>query len=70
MRTLTAVRKNYPDALEMASKLVFETIWASKEARDDKGNVLMNEEVLATICEKAGVPASAAKGLVVDDATR
>jgi hypothetical protein len=57
-----------PDALEDASKLVFETIWASEDARDDAGNVVMNEEVLAMICEKAGVAKEIAKELVEQEA--
>jgi 2-hydroxychromene-2-carboxylate isomerase len=68
MRTLTALRTLQPDALETATKLVFETIWASEEARDGAGNVIMNEEVLARICEKAGVPKDLAKQLVEQDA--
>merc|ERR1719159_1387418 len=45
-RTLTAIlrlHKDKPMILREASRLVFEQIWASKEARDAQGNVAMDE---------------------------
>eukprot|EP00747_Dinoflagellata_sp_TGD_P067414 gnl/TRDRNA2_/TRDRNA2_155265_c0_seq1.p1 gnl/TRDRNA2_/TRDRNA2_155265_c0~~gnl/TRDRNA2_/TRDRNA2_155265_c0_seq1.p1 ORF type:complete len:255 (-),score=43.80 gnl/TRDRNA2_/TRDRNA2_155265_c0_seq1:112-876(-) len=63
-RTLTAVRRLHPEALADVSRLVFEQIWASKEARDAKGNVAMDEKVLVNLCEKAGLPRSEAERCV------
>merc|ERR1719199_1291094 len=53
-----------PQVLREATRMVFEQIWASKEARDEKGNVAMNEEVLAGICQKAGLSAAEAGEVV------
>jgi hypothetical protein len=54
------------EALVTATRLVFETIWASAPARDDKGNVIMNEDVLVTILERAGLSAADAEACVED----
>ena len=56
-RFLTAVSRLQPQALSECTRLVFEQIWASEEARDADGNAAMSEEVLARIGEEAGLSA-------------
>lgn len=63
-RTLTAIRRLHPEVLQEATRLVFEQIWVNKAARDERGHVAMNENVLVNICEQAGLSPSEAERCV------
>lgn len=56
MRLLTAISMCYPTALPTASDLLFRAIHANPSTRDEHGNVVLDEQLFAGICAKAGVP--------------
>jgi len=55
-RTLTAVRRLHPEALWNVTRSLFDHMWSRKGARDDSGNVAMDETVLEGLCQEGGLP--------------
>ena len=51
---------HHPAALQEATRLVFEAIWANEDTRDAEGNVKMGEPLLVDICTQAGLSAAEA----------
>eukprot|EP00440_Ansanella_granifera_P023780 gb/GFBE01025829.1/.p1 GENE.gb/GFBE01025829.1/~~gb/GFBE01025829.1/.p1 ORF type:complete len:248 (+),score=55.16 gb/GFBE01025829.1/:1-744(+) len=64
MRLLAAVQLKYPHALQACAEGVFNLIWADAGARDSEGNVVINEQILAAICERAGLSSTEAQDAV------
>eukprot|EP00930_Biecheleria_cincta_P005147 TRINITY_DN106068_c0_g1_i1.p1 TRINITY_DN106068_c0_g1~~TRINITY_DN106068_c0_g1_i1.p1 ORF type:complete len:248 (-),score=37.37 TRINITY_DN106068_c0_g1_i1:68-811(-) len=64
MRMLTAVSKSHPHALEACTDGVYNMIWADPLTRDAQGNVVVSEETLISVCERAGLSTAEAKAAV------
>jgi len=61
-RTLAVLSRDHPDALQTATRLVFEAIWTNEKTRDAEGNVLITPELLRSICIEAGLSPDEADG--------
>merc|ERR1712113_703189 len=61
---LTAVAIAHPQALEACTDGIYNMIWADPLTRDAQGNVIVSEETLVSVCERAGLSTAEARTAV------